>query len=366
MSLHSSSFASGQQATVAQSPPKIVYRADLISPEDLKRQGSFLPKGMDGTRPFQPPADTSLYNHLQGTPTGTSRFTSGYVATTASLDFARRFLHTTLGGRGYIYRIHVSPNFIDAAGTLRQFYSHSEEEEFASLGPIHYSQVLGWTEFRQGVEQPEVLNPSYDTRYDQVTSGGTQYQLAGFPPNHVAWGLEPWRDFSNCGPSMGTGEETCTPEQSSLDYAMEYVGATYHADDLVLSIQLSDDTFAGTSDTILAKFGSSQVLTELLNAPSAGASAHVSINMRNAFGKDQVPLRDIASMSIVQRPVPHPIASDDFKIHGIWVQLHCVETGRRYRNMKYEAIDKWLGTNGPDEAVVWQGDISLGDWSVDT
>ncbi|KAM3462957.1 hypothetical protein MY5147_009748 [Beauveria neobassiana] len=203
----------GPSAVLSQSPPTVVYRGDMLTPEDLKLQGGFLPRGEDGTRPNQPPASLSLYNHVEGSPTGTGRYDTGYVSTTTSLDSARRFVSTVLGGHGYIYRIHVSANFIDVAGTLGQFYRHTDEAEVASLGRIQLSQVLGWTEVINGAEQSEVRNPQYDSRFDTASWGGSQPQLAGFPPNHRAWTLEPWRAFAM--EQMEVEQEQAHPETQS-------------------------------------------------------------------------------------------------------------------------------------------------------
>ncbi|PHH80114.1 putative enterotoxin [Ophiocordyceps camponoti-rufipedis] len=218
---------------LADTGPSVVYRADMLSPEDLKLQGRFLPRGIDGTRARQTETmpTISLFDHVRGLPSGTSRFDSGYVSTTTSIAFARRFLHTTLGSQGYIYKMHVSPNFIDTAQTLGQFYAQSDESEVSVLGGPLYSQVLSWIEFRQGVEQPETSNPDYDSfKFDEAVWGGVQYQLAGFPEQHVAWKLDPWRRYSDCElvPHL---VESCRPRQSSLQFAIHYTELTGFGDD---------------------------------------------------------------------------------------------------------------------------------------
>lgn len=108
------------------SGPTWVYRADMLPPDELRLQKCFFPRGMNGARPNQGPPDMSIWNHVQGTKTGMSNSDSAYVSTTTDLDFARRFLSTSLSGTGWIYKIHVSPNFVDVAGTLGGFYSKSE------------------------------------------------------------------------------------------------------------------------------------------------------------------------------------------------------------------------------------------------
>ena len=304
----------------AQTPPTIVYRADLLPPDELKLQKKFFPRGMGGTREIEPPLNTSLYNHVQGAVTGTSRYDSGFVSTTTDMNFARQFVQTTLGGSGYIYAIHVTPNFIDAAGTLGQFYTHSEEREYAALGPIYYEQVLGWTEVIGGVEQPLVGNRDYDiTRFGQYTDGGIQPQLAGFPPNHRAWGLEPWRPFANCHQADSrkrSPHEECIPKESSPDFASDYVGKTTVTGVNVYAA-LGDGVTAGTTDTILIGIGNYPTLVKLFEDPSRGDYVSVDINMAEIFGGPETTLHDLSQLVLFQQPTDHPIASDDFTLESM-------------------------------------------------
>lgn len=106
----------------------------------------------------------SLFNHVRGSPTGTGRHDSGYVSTSTSLRVAAQFVQAILDRDGFIYAIRPTPNMIDVAGTLRQFYSHGQEREVASLGPSHYSQVAQWREVRGGAEGPTVRNSDCNSR----------------------------------------------------------------------------------------------------------------------------------------------------------------------------------------------------------
>ncbi|RDA94624.1 putative heat-labile enterotoxin [Ophiocordyceps camponoti-saundersi (nom. inval.)] len=175
-------------------PPKTVYRADKIHPMDLELQGGFLPRGLDGSRHGRSSLDFSLYNHVLGTGTGSSKSNSAFVATSKSLTAARRTISLRLNNVGFIYSIHVTSNFYDVEGTLGSYYMHSSEEEVAALGKVKFSQVVGWIEFRQGVEQAYVKNPKYDHKlFDTEGWAGTEYRIAGFPDNHAAWKKEPWK-----------------------------------------------------------------------------------------------------------------------------------------------------------------------------
>lgn len=183
-------------------PPEIVYRAVARgdSPEAIRRAGGFYARGMDGSRANQPPPDISLYNHAVGAGTGLSRHNSGYVATTVSRNEAVRWINNHFNYAGFIYHIDPTPNFVDVNASLGRFSPHSGEREFAALGRIRWDQVIGWEEIRVGQEPQLTYNPDYrPAYYRHLTSSGEQPQLAGFPADHRAWGLLPWRNFANCG-----------------------------------------------------------------------------------------------------------------------------------------------------------------------
>ncbi|PWI71855.1 putative Heat-labile enterotoxin IIB, A chain [Purpureocillium lilacinum] len=325
--------------------PAVVYRADMLSPDDLKRQQRFLPRGMDGTRPNQPPPDTSLFNHVSGTTTGMSRSGSGYVSTTRDINYARRFVSEAFGGRGYIYHIHVSGNILDVAGTLQQWYSRASEAEFSALGGIQYSQVLGWIEFREGVEQPEVRNPEYDRRFDTATTGGAQPQLAGFPNTHRAWGMDPWRAFAVCETNHIShekrDEEQCHSAKSAVEFASEYIAAEHpisnsagkkpkvkgtpckYIDSLRIEAAIGDKLSAGTDDTIYAQVADmNAVLTQLFESPSAGQQVRQSVNLKKVFGKDNVPLDQITRIVVLQKTSDHEFFTDDFNLKSIYGPLY--------------------------------------------
>jgi hypothetical protein len=87
-------------------------------------------------------------------------------------------------------------------------------------------------------------------------------------------------------------------------------------DSVRLDVQLSDDLSSGTDDDILAKIGTGEKLITLFKAPSRGESKNIEVNLQEIYGKSRIRITDLKSLTIFQAPVPHPIASDDFKIKG--------------------------------------------------
>ncbi|SPP31295.1 Heat-labile enterotoxin IIB, A chain [Arsenophonus endosymbiont of Aleurodicus floccissimus] len=113
-----------------------VYRAAMGSPEDVKRAVGFYPRGMDGTRPNQPPPNINLWDHVHGADIGMARHDSGYVSSTTARGFAINWLNYHLNHNGYVYHIRATPNFIDVNRTLRNYSPHAEELETAALGIV--------------------------------------------------------------------------------------------------------------------------------------------------------------------------------------------------------------------------------------
>lgn len=180
-----------------------VYRADMGRPEAIKADHGFIPRGMDGSRPNQPPPNINLWNHVQGAATGMARYDSGYVSTTRSRGFAINWVRDHLNNNGYVYHIDPTPNFIDVNATLGGYSPHREELEFAALGIIHWSQIIGWERVDRNGVGVFVPNPDYSSAlYSSIHHAGAQPQLAGFPSGHPAWSMEPWRQFANCGSGL--------------------------------------------------------------------------------------------------------------------------------------------------------------------
>lgn len=184
----------------------------MESPDVVKRDNGFLPKGSDGSRPNQPPPDISLFNHASGSGTGLARYDSGYVSTTTSLTLAHYWVNNNLSGVGYIYHIQPTANMIDVNRSLGQYSPHPDEQEYASLGTIHWGQIIGWQEVSYGVLQSFQRNPDYQRQlYRYSHAAGSVPGLAGFPPDHLAWALHPWVEYTNCENTIVLEKNMCTP-----------------------------------------------------------------------------------------------------------------------------------------------------------
>lgn len=204
---------------------KVVYRADMTSPDDARLAGGLLSRGMDGSRPNQPAPDTSLYNHANGIGAGTSHNSSGYVGTSETLGFARQWVNDHLNHNGYVYYIASSANFISVNGVLRNYSPHQWENEYAALGMIQFNQILGWRRSTSEIG-PFIHNPAYNpTLYNRPTHpaqvNGLEdpiFRLAGFPADSPAWGERPWVNFATC-----EHRSSCSPKENSQHVAEDYL-----------------------------------------------------------------------------------------------------------------------------------------------
>lgn len=215
---------------------KVVYRADMTIPEDARlpiispdgssRMGGLLARGVDGSRPFQPEPDTSLYNHAAGIDSGTSHNNSGYVGTSESLGLARQWVNDRLNHHGYVYYIASSPNFIPVNAVLRHRSPHPWELEYAAMQMVRYDQILGWRRSTSSGISSFIHNPAYNpSRFNRPTHpaqvDGLEdplFRLAGFPANSPAWGESPWINAATC-----EHRSSCSPKQSSLHAAQDYM-----------------------------------------------------------------------------------------------------------------------------------------------
>ncbi|PHH71351.1 putative enterotoxin [Ophiocordyceps australis] len=183
--------------------PKIVYRGTTTPPDVVLQRGGFQPRNprMAIVKGYLNPF--SLYNHGQGQPLNNAyaHSKSVYVSTSAKRRQAASFVTE---GRGYVYHIRPTPNFINLNKSLggKGFYSKikMEEQEYSAMGGIRADQIMGWTELPQGANTPVkeykfTKSHFYNRKYDKSRPSGPQPQLAGFPENSKAWRKRPWKLF---------------------------------------------------------------------------------------------------------------------------------------------------------------------------
>lgn len=301
-----------------QPTPTYVYIASERTPQEMKQTRGMYSPGITEATLLGVSPDISLFQHARGERAPAHWDRDGCIGTTTSRAFALHLIREHMQGNGYIYRVHVTPNFIDVDGTLGQYSPFPEYREFAALGRIVFGQIVAWQRIEDNREQREVLNHSYEgDLYDHAVAGGVQPQLAGFPEGHAAWNQDPWRPFGGCGNlQRRSNREQCRPISSARSLAVSYMAKQVRVDCLAAQVNLTGQWAAGTADRILLGFGGTMQLTEIYDDPSSGDSSTVVIKMNQVFNASEVTLFDISRPSIMQLPTAHPFLTDDFQVHS--------------------------------------------------
>jgi len=212
--------------------PELVFRAtsQLDNPEAVRRAGGFFARGVDGVRGNRPPPNISLYDHARGSSTGTSNTDSGFISTTRLRSVAFNFLGRYLVSTGYIYHIRPSIDFYDVNGSLGHFSPNASEQEFAALGFIDWSQVIGWEQIEFGNSLGFINNPDYrhDLYPSLLNETGIDHLLARFPGSHPAWRQEPWSTFLSCTPATRPSRSTNTCAEYSSALVQQWAEAIFY------------------------------------------------------------------------------------------------------------------------------------------
>lgn len=116
-----------------------------------------MPRGQQEAYERGTPININLYDHARGTVTGNTRYNDGYVSTTTTLRQAHLIGQNLLGSYNeyYIYVVAPAPNLFDVNGVLGRYSPYPSENEFAALGGIPLSQIIGWYRVSFGVIEGE-------------------------------------------------------------------------------------------------------------------------------------------------------------------------------------------------------------------
>lgn len=170
--------------------PWMLLRPSTITPADLEKQGGF----SAGQTPLR---DVNLQTHnFDVASHGRDIDSAGYLGTfaTSRVALQRLALQST---SGYIYAVAPSPNMVDVNASLgEQNTLYPDEHEFAAMGRIFHTQIMGWWPVKDGHVGALSLNPAYRWNIFSFTdTAGAQPQLARFPMNSSAWKDESHKSF---------------------------------------------------------------------------------------------------------------------------------------------------------------------------
>ncbi|KAF4591388.1 putative enterotoxin [Ophiocordyceps camponoti-floridani] len=342
----------------------VVYRPDKISPHELRAKGGFWPSGPDpGRHVFMPPVNLSLYRHDQDALDPDRRDDWGFISFMSRYPLALNWLQIRSQLPGYIYAVHATPNFVSVDESLRWFAKSRDAQDYAAVGHVGFDQVMAWRRITYDQYSPGNLligaveeNSFYNkSRYENEAWSGAEYQLAVFPPQHevVRDRLQPWCDEENCQPRSAT--------VAAKAAALRLLASKIAVRSLKLHFRLSQDTLAGTFDSILVRIGESLPIT-IFKSPDSGWERHLDVDMKYAFGPEPIFLANLTGLRILHRRRRGRIWPDDFKVDGIRLEALTSLSDVPIEVNKFNSMERWVGTREVGVKVVWRKQISAEDW----
>ncbi|PHH81077.1 putative enterotoxin [Ophiocordyceps camponoti-rufipedis] len=328
----------------------------------MRAAGGFQPRGHIINNYLRVRPNISLYSHIRGAGLGSSIY-SGYVSTTTEYNVALNFLRSRSLAPSFIYFIHVTPNFIDVAQSLGEFYAYPDEHEFSALGGIRSQQITGWQIVNVTIREAPTIshlipNPDYRAAlYDFAVSGGAQPQLAGFPPDHRVFreGIQPWCGFRG----KKRANKCPLAEQNSTQVIQEYMASSVLKVNAIQVHSRVSSSWAGTIDGLLIVIGQSKPMVLFQNS-SSGKYKTLNVDLNKAFDNQEVYISNLTSLGLIVAPFPHPIMSDAFRIESLVLVVNT--TLGVFEMKKFSSLSKDVGTKKTDLEKVWGGEITLDDW----
>ncbi|MDR5819736.1 enterotoxin A family protein [Caballeronia sp. LZ043] len=182
-------FKRAGERTPRNAEPDFLFRPSTLTPLEMSTEGGFhvLATSLK---------DVNLVTHDFDVGSGKRDLDSaGYLATFANPGVALDRLKR-LGRSGFVYVISPGPNLVDVNATLGRHASAPDNREFAAMGTIDSTQVIGWWETKDGVMSDFKDNPAYRWDvYGAQRTAGAQPQLARFPMNSKAWQEPAYQPF---------------------------------------------------------------------------------------------------------------------------------------------------------------------------
>lgn len=187
------------------------YRYDDRPIEKIREAGGFRPL---------PAAqhDYSFYNHARGLE-GRTNIESGLISASSSEDwvknvYAEFMVRPEEGSKGTIYKIASGPNFmstVDVLGGVQNLPDElgGEDQKEYLAKQIDMDQIAGHYNVKREKKNkvfgdksvvlkshPFHKNDEFDGSKYPAAVSAPDHRLAGFPPNHAAWGKEPFKTMA--------------------------------------------------------------------------------------------------------------------------------------------------------------------------
>ncbi|WP_168791961.1 enterotoxin A family protein [Paraburkholderia aromaticivorans] len=203
--------------------PWVLFRPSTDTPNEVAKRGGF----SAGNTPLRD-VDLQMHNFDIASHDGETD-SAGYLGTFGSPSAAIR-RQRSQSADGYIYAVAPSPNMVSVDASLGRHTLKPENLEFAAMGYIDNTQILGWWRTQdlqqKGGASNYTLNPSFRWDvYGRTQTAGAQPQLARFPMSSPAWQEPAYKPFSS--PVTRNGQQVgVAPKQDpNLTQAKFYLNA---------------------------------------------------------------------------------------------------------------------------------------------
>ncbi|POR35326.1 Heat-labile enterotoxin IIB, A chain [Tolypocladium paradoxum] len=148
-----------------------------------------------------------------------------------------------------------------------------------------------------------------------------------------------------------------------------------YIEELKFDFNLANDFGAGTYDTLRLSLGTEKTIL-LRDEPSAGLHVSNTVSLKEIFRTDEVAVRDVKRMAIIDLPSESFFGKDKWEFQGMLFLANlpprsrnpnpkprCAASTKWMEMKKFSAVNRWLqhgGGNGREE--IWSGDILPEDW----
>ncbi|KAM4063849.1 protein-tyrosine phosphatase [Hirsutella rhossiliensis] len=130
--------------------------------------------------------------------------------------------------------------------------------------------------------------------------------------------------------------------------------------DLRYDFKVANVIGGGTYDKIHLTLGEGKQI-ELGSNVAAGYTKEDAINLKEAFGKDTVDVRDIKKVALADDLGSSLISGDAWTFQGITFSASCADVPKKMQMKKFESVNQ--DVKHVDNAPVWTGDIVPQDWT---
>ncbi|KAK2589647.1 hypothetical protein QQS21_012676 [Conoideocrella luteorostrata] len=201
-----------QVAQLDEDQPRIVWRGDTRSPEEIKRSGGFSARKNPVFTPEAEERAASLYWHSQGATPDTTKYVSASTDPEVAYEFSSD-LYSEQKTFGYVFRISADEKFVNVPKSLGRHIrsGYAAQLEHASVDDIPWEQIEGWYPAEKlnkkeiaKLKKDEKLdnifrpNPDFDEKkYGPLRGSGAQPQLGGIPKNKLDPDEPPWSEFKD-------------------------------------------------------------------------------------------------------------------------------------------------------------------------